>query len=104
MFWDKKLFSVFDTYACCDNACIYPGPCGETLGYGTGFVCMMVAIIIFFGGTRMYSYKKTTRSPLIQILQVFVASGRNRNLKLPTSMGQLYDDIKASMSHTRVPI
>jgi dipeptide/tripeptide permease len=76
---------------------------GRPWGYGICVVCMMVAIIIFLGGTRTYRFKKTTGRPLTQILQVFVASWRNRKLKLPADVGQLHDDNKASLSHRMVP-
>eukprot|EP00253_Pinus_taeda_P005542 PITA_05542 len=76
---------------------------GRPWGYGICAVCMMSAILIFLGGTRTYRFNKATGSPLTQILQVAVASWRNRKLILPADVGQLYDGNKASLSHNRAP-
>ncbi|GLJ31307.1 hypothetical protein SUGI_0628050 [Cryptomeria japonica] len=78
---------------------------GRSWGYGICASCMLLAIIIFLGGTRKYRFKKTTSgSPLVQIAQVFVAASRNRKLKLPADDSHLYDDAgPTSPSHRRTP-
>lgn len=76
---------------------------GRSWGYGICGSCMLVAIIIFLGGTKMYRFKKPIGSPLTQIAQVFVAARRNRKLNMPTDVGQLYEDDKTCLSHQRNP-
>lgn len=76
---------------------------GRSWGYGICASCMVVAIAIFLGATKMYRFKKPTGSPLTQIAQVCVAAWRNRKLNLPADVGQLYEDDKTCLSHRRIP-
>ncbi|KAH9322544.1 hypothetical protein KI387_017183, partial [Taxus chinensis] len=77
---------------------------GRSWGYGICASCMLAAISLFLGGTRMYRFKKSTGgSPLTQIAQVFVAAWRNRKLKLPADGSHLYDDVhQTSPSHKKI--
>ncbi|XP_043709109.1 protein NRT1/ PTR FAMILY 6.2-like [Telopea speciosissima] len=60
-------------------------------GYGICSIVFFVGIMAFLSRTRRYRYKKCMGSPIIQILQVLVASVCKRNLKCP-SIDTLYDD------------
>lgn len=77
---------------------------GRPCGYVICVVCMMTAILIFLGGTRTYRFKKATGSPLTQILQVAVASWRNRRLKLPADVGNCMMVIRPLCPTTGYPI
>ncbi|KAL3628424.1 hypothetical protein CASFOL_027470 [Castilleja foliolosa] len=65
---------------------------GRSLAYGLCSVSMIIAIFVFFSGIRRYRYKKSSGSPIIQILQVIVAAIKKRNMKLPYDVSMLYDD------------
>ncbi|KAI3471467.1 hypothetical protein Pfo_031070 [Paulownia fortunei] len=65
---------------------------GRSLAYGICSVSMLIAILIFFTGTKRYRYKKSLGSPIVQIFQVIAAAIRKRNMNLPYDIGMLYED------------
>ncbi|KAF8042748.1 hypothetical protein BT93_A1163 [Corymbia citriodora subsp. variegata] len=65
---------------------------GRSIAYGTCSVAMLVAILVFLSGTRRYRYKKSLGSPIVQIMQVVVASIKKRSLEVPYDVGCLYED------------
>ncbi|WOG96618.1 hypothetical protein DCAR_0415954 [Daucus carota subsp. sativus] len=64
----------------------------RSLGYGLCSVAMIVAILIFFSGSRRYRYKKSVGSPIVCIFQVIAAATRKRKLELPYNVTFLYED------------
>ncbi|CAA2964560.1 NRT1 PTR FAMILY [Olea europaea subsp. europaea] len=64
----------------------------RSLAYGICSISMLIAILIFFSGTRRYRYKKSSRSPIVQIFQVIAAAIRKRNLNMPYNLDMLYED------------
>ncbi|KAL0410685.1 UNVERIFIED_CONTAM: protein NRT1/ PTR FAMILY 6.2 [Sesamum latifolium] len=65
---------------------------GRSLAYGICSVSMLVAIFIFFSGTKRYRYKRSSGSPIVQIFQVIAAAIRKRNMNLPYDVEMLYED------------
>lgn len=65
---------------------------GRSLAYGICSITMLIAILIFFSGTRRYRYKKSSGSPIVQIFQVITAAIRKRNLNMPYNLDMLYED------------
>ncbi|KAH9620900.1 hypothetical protein KSS87_023414, partial [Heliosperma pusillum] len=64
---------------------------GWAIGYGIPAVCMGVALLSFFSGTRYYRYQKPGGSPLTRICQVIVASFRKCKLSSPQDTSLLYE-------------
>lgn len=64
----------------------------RSLGYGICCVAMLIAIAVFFSGTKRYRYKKSGGSPIVNISQVIVAAIRKRKMDLPFSPSLLYED------------
>eukprot|EP01018_Ginkgo_biloba_P013802 Gb_25158 [translate_table: standard] len=64
---------------------------GRSWGYGICAGAIMLAVVVFLSGTRIYRFKKRTGSPLTQIAQVLVAACRNRRLELPPHPSLLHD-------------
>lgn len=64
----------------------------RSVAYGICSISMFLAILIFFSGTMRYRYKKSSGSPIVQILQVIAAAIRKRNLTLPYDINMLYED------------
>ncbi|XP_045803543.1 protein NRT1/ PTR FAMILY 2.13-like [Trifolium pratense] len=65
-----------------------------TLGYGLFTMFMVVSIIIFFAGIRVYSYVQPEGSIFYNIAQVLVAARHKKHLHLPAfedSEGAFYD-------------
>ncbi|XP_047321971.1 protein NRT1/ PTR FAMILY 6.2-like [Impatiens glandulifera] len=65
---------------------------GRSLAYGICSISMAVAIVIFLSGSRRYRYKKSTGSPIVQILQVIAAAIRKRKLEVPYDVTLLYEN------------
>lgn len=74
---------------------------GRSLAYGICSVSMLIAILIFFSGTKRYRYKKSSGSPIVQICQVIAAAVRKRNMSLPYDLGMLYEDTPDQESRIR---
>lgn len=64
---------------------------GRSWAYGICSVSMIIAIFIFFSGTKNYRYKKSQGSPVVQIFQVIVAAIRKRNMDFPYDFSLLYE-------------
>ncbi|MQL91270.1 hypothetical protein Taro_023879 [Colocasia esculenta] len=60
--------------------------------YGICSISMFVAILVFLSGTRRYRYKRSSGSPIVQILQVLVAAMKKRKLPFPSNVNALYED------------
>ena len=56
-----------------------------TLGFIIPTGLMLVAIVFFFLGTRLYEYVPPEGSVFSGIVQVFVAAFRKRSLRLPAA-------------------
>ncbi|KAL2500757.1 Protein NRT1/PTR FAMILY 6.2 [Forsythia ovata] len=65
---------------------------GRSLAYGICSIAMLIAILIFFSGTRRYRYKKSSGSPIVQIFQVIAVAIKKRNLNMPYNLDMLYED------------
>ncbi|XP_073043257.1 protein NRT1/ PTR FAMILY 6.2 isoform X1 [Primulina eburnea] len=65
---------------------------GRSLAYGICTISMAVAILLFFSGTTRYRYKRSTGSPVVQILQVLAAATRKRDMNVPHVVDMLYED------------
>ncbi|XP_038696927.1 protein NRT1/ PTR FAMILY 6.2-like [Tripterygium wilfordii] len=65
---------------------------GRSWAYGICSVSMIMAILIFFSGTKRYRYKKSLGSPIVHISQVIVASIKKRSMDLPFNVGLLFED------------
>ena len=65
------------------------------VGWGWGFgipaVAMVVAVISFFSGTKLYRNQRPGGSPLTRILQVLVASFRKVWVHVPDDESLLYE-------------
>ncbi|KAK4397049.1 protein NRT1/ PTR FAMILY 6.2 [Sesamum angolense] len=73
---------------------------GRSLAYGICSIAMLVAIFIFFSGTKRYRYKRSSGSPIVHIFQVIAAAIRKRNMNLPYDVEMLYEDTpEASRIH-----
>lgn len=53
------------------------------LGFGIPTMLMLIAILLFFVGTKFYVYVKPEGSVFTSILQVMVAAYKKRKMKLP---------------------
>ncbi|BBH08481.1 Major facilitator superfamily protein, partial [Prunus dulcis] len=64
----------------------------RSLAYGICSISMFMAILLFLAGTRRYRYKKSSGSPIVQILQVVVAAIRKRKMTTPVDTNSLYEN------------
>ncbi|OMO90855.1 Proton-dependent oligopeptide transporter family [Corchorus olitorius] len=71
-------------------------------GYGICSASMFVAILIFLLGTKRYRYKKCLGSPVVHILQVAAAAIGKKNIKVPSDIALLYEDLPEALriNHT----
>ncbi|MCI15630.1 nitrate transporter 1.7-like, partial [Trifolium medium] len=96
---------------------LHPTPCSIqqqqpdsvswTLGYGLFALFMVVAIIVFFAGIRVYSYVQPEGSILYSIAQVLVAARHKKHLHLPASEdteGAFYDPTFQNDSEGKLPL
>ncbi|KAI5640616.1 hypothetical protein M9H77_00470 [Catharanthus roseus] len=66
---------------------------GRSWAYGICSVSMLMAILVFFSGTKRYRYKKTMGgSPVVQIFQVIVAAIKKSKMDLPYDTNLLYEN------------
>lgn len=63
---------------------------GRSWAYGICSISMLIAILIFLSGTKRYRFKKSSGSPIVQILQVISAAIRKRNTQFRAEA--LYED------------
>ncbi|KAK1563018.1 hypothetical protein Q3G72_020879 [Acer saccharum] len=72
------------------------------VGWGWGFgipaVAMIVAVLFFFSGSKLYRLQKPGGSPLTRICQVIVASCRKANVKVPADKSLLYETVDEESS------
>ncbi|KAJ4769122.1 Protein NRT1/ PTR FAMILY 5.1 [Rhynchospora pubera] len=64
---------------------------GWSWGFGIPAVCMAIAVVSFFSGTRLYRNQKPGGSPLTRIAQVLVASVRKWQVQVPEDKSFLYE-------------
>ncbi|KAM7271239.1 hypothetical protein ACFE04_030453 [Oxalis oulophora] len=64
---------------------------GWAWGFGIPAVTMVIAVLFFFGGSRLYRIQKPGGSPLVRIAQVIVASFRKSSAKVPSDKALLYE-------------
>ncbi|KAK7359169.1 hypothetical protein VNO77_01117 [Canavalia gladiata] len=77
---------------------------GWDLGFGISSIAVVVCIIIFAFGLPLYRIHVANRTnPIIQIIQVYVAAIRNRNLPLPANSVELYEDKEAAEEIDHLP-
>lgn len=62
-------------------------------GFGVPAVAMVIAIIFFFGGSRLYRLQIPGGSPLTRICQVIVAALRKIGLQVPNDKSLLHETI-----------
>lgn len=76
---------------------------GWSWGFGIPAVCMAIAVLSFFSGTRLYRNQKPGGSPLTRIVQVLVASVRKWQVKVPEDKSLLYEltDKKSAIQGSR---
>ncbi|KAJ1691388.1 hypothetical protein LUZ63_015543 [Rhynchospora breviuscula] len=60
-------------------------------GFGVPAVCMAIAMVSFFLGTRLYRNQKPAGSPLTRIAQVLVSSARKWQVHVPEDKSLLYE-------------
>jgi peptide/histidine transporter 3/4 len=79
-----------------------------TLGYGLFTLFMLIAIIVFFAGTKVYSYVKPEGSILSSIAQVLVAARHKQHFHLPAfsedTYGAFYDPPALNDSEGKLPL
>ncbi|KAL0338217.1 UNVERIFIED_CONTAM: protein NRT1/ PTR FAMILY 8.1 [Sesamum angustifolium] len=71
---------------------------GWSWGFGIPAVSMAIAVAFFFLGSRLYRLQIPGGSPLTRIFQVWVASLRKYNVKVPTDKSLLYETADAESS------
>lgn len=59
--------------------------------FGICAVGILIAVLFICAGKSLYRHNVPMGSPLLRILQVFVAAGRKRNLPVPETGDQLYE-------------
>ncbi|XP_014517448.2 protein NRT1/ PTR FAMILY 4.5-like [Vigna radiata var. radiata] len=65
---------------------------GWASGFGIGTVAILLGILIFAAGLPLYRFRlRQGTNDFIQIIQVYVAAIRNRNLLLPEDPAELYE-------------
>ncbi|EPS59528.1 hypothetical protein M569_15276, partial [Genlisea aurea] len=77
---------------------------GWQWGFGIPAVTMLVAVVSFFCGTRLYRNQKPGGSPLTRICQVVVASFRKYKIEVPEDGKLLYetaDDTESAIKGSR---
>ncbi|RWR86831.1 Proton-dependent oligopeptide transporter family [Cinnamomum micranthum f. kanehirae] len=76
---------------------------GWALGFGISTVFMTISIGSFLFGTPIYRLQKPNGSPLKRLLQVTIASFKNRSLEVPVNNSELYEawDEKSSALGSR---
>ncbi|MCL7040941.1 hypothetical protein MKW94_006227 [Papaver nudicaule] len=64
---------------------------GWGVGFGIPAIAMIIAVVCFFLGTRLYRYQSPGGSPLTRICQVIVASFRKSGVQVPEDKSLLYE-------------
>ncbi|XP_062016704.1 protein NRT1/ PTR FAMILY 4.6-like [Rosa rugosa] len=80
---------------------------GWDWGFGISTIAMFLGVVVFFSGLPMYRIQAIRgTSAIIEIIQVYVAAVRNRNLTLPENPSDLYEieaDKEASLEEEFLP-
>ncbi|XP_050370551.1 protein NRT1/ PTR FAMILY 4.6-like [Argentina anserina] len=80
---------------------------GWDWGFGISTIAMFLGVVVFFSGLPMYRIQPIRgTSAIIEIIQVYVAAIRNRNLTLPSDPSDLYEidaDKEASIEEEFLP-
>ncbi|KAF6173708.1 hypothetical protein GIB67_021804 [Kingdonia uniflora] len=76
---------------------------GRQWGYGICVSVIVVGLLIFLSGTKLYRFKKLVGSPLTQIAAVFVAAWRKRRMELPSDSSLLYDVDELKKKKQKLP-
>ncbi|CAM0911119.1 unnamed protein product [Alopecurus aequalis] len=67
----------------------------QNVGWGVSFaiptVLMVLGLAVFFGGSRVYRFRKVRVSPFISLCQVVVAAIRQWHMQLPDDNSLLYE-------------
>ncbi|KOM53627.1 hypothetical protein LR48_Vigan09g228600 [Vigna angularis] len=65
---------------------------GWASGFGIGTIAILLGILIFAAGLPLYRFRlRQGTNDFVQIIQVYVAAIRNRNLLLPEDPAKLYE-------------
>ncbi|KAI3988836.1 hypothetical protein MKX01_016407 [Papaver californicum] len=64
---------------------------GWGLGFGIPAIAMIIAVVSFFLGTRLYRHQSPGGNPLTRICQVIVASFRKSGVHVPEDKSLLYE-------------
>ncbi|KAI3947211.1 hypothetical protein MKX01_019864 [Papaver californicum] len=64
---------------------------GWGLGFGIPAIAMIIAVVSFFLGTRLYRHQSPGGNPLTRICQVIVASFRKSGVQVPEDKSLLYE-------------
>ncbi|XP_059637607.1 protein NRT1/ PTR FAMILY 4.5-like [Cornus florida] len=64
---------------------------GWDWAFGVCTIAVLVAILFLFMGKSLYRNNVPKGSPIVRILQVFVAAIRNRNLPIPEALHEIHD-------------
>ncbi|CAA0842354.1 Protein NRT1/ PTR FAMILY 8.1 [Striga hermonthica] len=80
-----------------------PNQCGLAAGFGIPAASMVVAVAIFFSGTRLYRNQRLEGSPLVRLCQVLVASCRKCGVRVPDDVSLLYEtlDVESTVRGSR---
>ncbi|XWS72654.1 hypothetical protein CRYUN_Cryun02cG0058900 [Craigia yunnanensis] len=70
---------------------------GRSWGYGICSASMFVALVIFLMGTKRYRYKKCLGIPVVHICQVVAAAIGKKNVKEPSDISLLYEDLPEAL-------
>ncbi|XP_008796703.2 protein NRT1/ PTR FAMILY 2.13-like [Phoenix dactylifera] len=115
----RGLASYFNWYYCTSTAAVMlamtvivyiQSSVSWSLGFSIPAGLMVISIVLFFLGTRLYVYVPAEGSVFSRIAQVFVAAYRKRKLGLPAADGvveqerMLYDPPTASNRVTKLPL
>ena len=64
---------------------------GFALGYGIPTILLVFSTLVFLFGTPLYRHRLPSGSPLIRMVQVFVAALRKRKLNAPNDPKELHE-------------
>ncbi|XWS19759.1 hypothetical protein CRYUN_Cryun31cG0044600 [Craigia yunnanensis] len=79
---------------------------GWDLGFGVSAIAMFLGVIIAVAGWPLYRIHVQGTSVIVEIIQVYVAAIRNRNLQLPENPLELYEigkDTEAALEDDFLP-
>ncbi|KAH7835153.1 hypothetical protein Vadar_023373 [Vaccinium darrowii] len=76
---------------------------GWWLGFLISTIVTAIGYVVFAVGKPLYRIQTPRESPFVRIAQVFVVSFRNRRLRFPESIAELYEnnEYEGKISHTK---